>query len=182
MGVDINPLTKIGYCAILQPERRTVMKKSNLWASLLFAALLFTAALLLAGRPAQADPPHCGHVPVGTVLAWYGDIDDLPRGFVLCDGDDGTPDLQGKFLMGANADYPPGVIGGQNATSHSHTFSAQTGKSILAPAWVSSKGRNVGITVANEGHDHEVTGITDLATVDNRPEFMAVHFVMCVGK
>ena len=37
----------------------------------------------------------------GMIVAWYGSIMDIPSGWVLCDGKNGTPDLSDKFIMGA---------------------------------------------------------------------------------
>ncbi len=41
-------------------------------------------------------------IPQGTVIAWYGDITHLPDGWVLCDGNNGAPDLRNKFILGAD--------------------------------------------------------------------------------
>lgn len=38
--------------------------------------------------------------PEGTILPYTGDLAKIPRGWVLCDGTNGTPDLTGRFLEG----------------------------------------------------------------------------------
>ena len=38
--------------------------------------------------------------PEGTILPYTGDLAKIPRGWVLCDGTNGTPDLRGRFLEG----------------------------------------------------------------------------------
>jgi hypothetical protein len=134
--------------------------------------------VLLLGPPAQAQPKHCNHIPLHVILIWYGEADEVPRGFALCDGTNGTPDLRGLFIMGTNDDYPMGTVGGQNYTIHTHTFSGSTEKPVLVPKPVA----NGGIRAADEGHTHTFSGITDPAGFDNRPEFLSVHFIMCVGK
>lgn len=40
-------------------------------------------------------------VPDGTIFAWYGSLDNIPYGYALCDGNNGTPNLIGKFIVGA---------------------------------------------------------------------------------
>lgn len=35
-------------------------------------------------------------LPTGTIIAYHGD--DIPAGWAICDGDNGTPDLIGKFI------------------------------------------------------------------------------------
>ena len=39
-------------------------------------------------------------LPVGTILPYVGDIADIPEGWALCDGSNGTPDLRNRFLEG----------------------------------------------------------------------------------
>jgi len=41
-------------------------------------------------------------VPPGTILPWLPTEDELPAGWVVCDGTYGTPDLRGLFLRGAS--------------------------------------------------------------------------------
>ena len=43
-------------------------------------------------------------LPIGTILPYTGDLNKIPRGWVLCDGTNGTPDLTGRFLEGALSD------------------------------------------------------------------------------
>jgi len=38
------------------------------------------------------------------ILAWYGSIATIPSGFSLCDGNNGTPDLRDRFVIGAKED------------------------------------------------------------------------------
>ena len=40
-----------------------------------------------------------GMIPIGGIIFWSGSITDLPHGWTLCDGNDNTPDLRGKFIM-----------------------------------------------------------------------------------
>ena len=43
-------------------------------------------------------------LPIGTIVAYSGDVSYIPDGWHLCDGTGGTPDLRDRFLMGtANA-------------------------------------------------------------------------------
>jgi len=43
-------------------------------------------------------------VPVGVIVAWSGTIANIPSGWVLCDGQNDTPDLRDKFVIGAAQD------------------------------------------------------------------------------
>lgn len=66
-----------------------------------------------------APMPTWGYpVPSGTVFMWSGAVADIPYGYVLCDGQNGTPDLRNKFVIGAGSSYSPGATGG--AATHTH--------------------------------------------------------------
>ncbi len=43
-------------------------------------------------------------VPRGVIAMWTGAIVDIPFGWVICDGANGTPDLRDKFVVGARQD------------------------------------------------------------------------------
>ncbi len=60
--------------------------------------------------------------PTGLIQLWSGAASNIPLGWALCDGTNHTPDLRGRFLVGAGGTgYPdqPGSSG--NATQHAHT-------------------------------------------------------------
>ena len=53
-------------------------------------------------------------VPKGTILPWYGSSHSVPKGYALCDGQNGTPDLRGRFLVGVDGStYKLGSKGGE---------------------------------------------------------------------
>ena len=54
----------------------------------------------------------------GAIILWSGAIVDIPSGFVLCNGANGTPDLRDKFIVGAGTSYAVGGTGG--SLTHSH--------------------------------------------------------------
>ena len=41
-------------------------------------------------------------IPKGVIVVWSGQSTNIPFGWALCDGSNGTPDLRGKFVMGFN--------------------------------------------------------------------------------
>lgn len=55
----------------------------------------------------------------GMIVLWSGAVVDIPPGWHLCDGDDGTPDLRNRFVIGAGDTYNPDDAGG--SSSHVHT-------------------------------------------------------------
>lgn len=69
--------------------------------------------------------------PVGSIVIWSGTADDIPTGWHLCDGTNGTPDLRDKFVLGAGTGHSVGDSGGSEEVkltstqipTHSHTLS-----------------------------------------------------------
>ena len=64
-----------------------------------------------------------GAMPSGAIILWYGTT--APAGWKICDGTNGTPDLRGRFVVGAgingspaagdiNPTYTVGATGGKN--------------------------------------------------------------------
>ena len=77
--------------------------------------------------------------PSGGIIMWSGSIAAIPSGWYLCDGTNGTPNLQDKFIVGAGSAYSVGATGGNSSTSlstanlpaHTHTFSGSTSTASL---------------------------------------------------
>lgn len=71
-------------------------------------------------------------VPTGMITMWSGSV--VPDGWALCDGQNGTPDLRGRFVLGASTDHSLGTSGGSETVAltidqipeHSHTLSYNT--------------------------------------------------------
>lgn len=71
-----------------------------------------------------------GGVPLGGIIAWSGAAAAIPAGYSLCNGQNGTPDLTGRFILGG---AEKGVAGGSAKISidqmpaHTHTGSTAVG-------------------------------------------------------
>ena len=46
----------------------------------------------------------------GMIILWYGDTNNVPTGFALCDGTNDTPDLRDKFVVGAGSGYTQMIL------------------------------------------------------------------------
>lgn len=76
-----------------------------------------------------------GGVPAGIIAIWSGSGDNAPGGWALCDGQNGTPDLRDRFVLGAGDTYEVGTSGGEAAhtlttaemPSHRHNMSGTYG-------------------------------------------------------
>jgi hypothetical protein len=70
------------------------------------------------------SPPAATPIPTGAILLWSGSIGSIPAGYVLCNGNNGTPDLRNRFIVGAGSTYAVDASGGSAdaiVVSHNHT-------------------------------------------------------------
>lgn len=68
----------------------------------------------------------------GIICLWSGAVVDIPEGWHLCDGTEGTPNLRDKFIVGAGSSYAPGETGGN--TTHTHTIASSGSHTHTLPA------------------------------------------------
>jgi microcystin-dependent protein len=78
-----------------------------------------------------------GTIPVGGIIMWSGTISNIPSGWALCNGSNGTPDLRSKFIVGAGTD-----------TATTWEFSKTTGSETFTNSQTSP---NVGATGGSVG-------------------------------
>ena len=77
-----------------------------------------------------------GGAPAGCIVLWSGAASDIPDGWHLCDGTNGTPDLRDRFVIGAGNAYTPGATGGnaqitltkEQLPAHTHTYYETSGR------------------------------------------------------
>ncbi len=62
----------------------------------------------------QADDMH---IPKGLISMWSGSIEAIPTGWALCNGENGTPDLRDRFIVGVGGDYEIGDTGGLDSVT-----------------------------------------------------------------
>lgn len=65
-------------------------------------------------------------IPSGVIVMWSGSIAAIPSGWFICDGNNGTPNLRDRFVIGAGSAYAVGGTGGSKdavVVSHTHTGS-----------------------------------------------------------
>ncbi len=64
-----------------------------------------------------------GAFVTGMIIAWSGASNAIPTGFVICDGNNNTPDLRDKFIIGAGNNYAVDATGGSKdavVVEHKH--------------------------------------------------------------
>lgn len=57
---------------------------------------------------------------LGMIVMWFGSLLNIPENYVLCNGENGTPDLRDRFIVGAGGVLVPGTTGG--GVNHEHDF------------------------------------------------------------
>ena len=65
-----------------------------------------------------------GMTPSGGIIMWAGSTSDVPTGWALCDGTNGTPNLLDRFVVPAGGTYAAGQTGNGsvNITATNQTF------------------------------------------------------------
>lgn len=101
----------------------------------------------------------------GDIKLWSGAIVDIPAGWALCDGTNGTIDLTDKFVVAAGATYAVGDTGGANSVtlsesqipSHTHTASTGSNGSHTHSGTANSAGIHSHSGSANSAGSHSHT-------------------------
>jgi microcystin-dependent protein len=145
-----------------------------------------------------------GGVPAGVIVMWSGPQSAIPDGWVLCDGQNGTPDLRDTFALGAQTGQAPGgpvgshtkTLSASNLPAHTHPLTIDAGGAHTHGTRIrddnnfedgSNKGgaddtsSSDGITTTSSGnHTHTGTaGSTGSgAPIDVRPRYYVLAFIM----
>lgn len=101
---------------------------------------------------------------------WPGSIASIPPGFVLCDGNNGTPDLRDRFIVGAGSIFDVGDTGG--AAFHTHDFTSDG----HVHSFAAGDEMQVGTDFDDETDSSQDSGTT--SEDSNLPPYYALAFIM----
>lgn len=121
-------------------------------------------------------------VPSGIICAFRGQT--APAGWALCNGQNGTPDLRDRFIVGMGSEHLYGSSGGRSAITetlplppHSHEYL----KAKVVPA-VAERATNIPARVisscALEESDTSLSGSSASIEWKCEPPFYALAYVM----
>ena len=132
----------------------------------------------------------------GMIILWSGAADAIPSGFVLCDGNNSTPNLTDRFIVGAGSGYAVNATGGSaDATlpSHYHNYpgddqlTAANGKSGgtqfgTTPTWSNtfddSFNYDATSTLTGGAKLWRTTTVGESVTNKNLPPYYALCYIM----
>ncbi len=132
-----------------------------------------TSGYFLKAQGAGVDPVYAAAsaVPSGLIAMWHGLIANIPSGWVICDGNNSTPNLLARFVEGvATAGTNPGDTGGatsKTSASHLHTVP-------LTPYMSGTLGNYVAWATTPTLNTSSVT----VTITDIRPLYYDVAFIM----
>ena len=108
----------------------------------------------------------------GMIIMWNSTVASIPSGWVLCDGNNSTPDLRDKFIVGAKQDdsgtAKTNVTGSLLQTGGSNSTTTSIGNSAGgAYIWTTANQYQLGVQKIDHTH-----------TADIVPPFYALCFIM----
>jgi len=166
------------------------VEKASISSAGAFTSTTIDATALTGNLPAIDGSSLTGveGVPSGCILMWSGAITAIPSGWVICDGNNSTPNLTDRFVIHADADSggtnDVGDTGGSATTgahtltisempSHDHDMTGrnQDRSDVTDGLRTSGMGTNYGVDTGNRGgggsHTHTAT-----------PKYYALAFIM----
>ena len=123
-----------------------------------------TTALACSGNAATASAAEPGSalanqlsaipqgVPIGTIVMWSGD-NNIPTSWALCDGQNATPDLRGRFVMGSGD--------GSSAEGIANTYNIgdSGGQETVTLTVDEMPTHNHAIDINDPGHKHQISTV-----------------------
>ena len=134
---------------------------------------------------------HQAQLPSGVIVMWSGSMERIPKGWSLCDGTKGTPDLRDRFVVGAGSSAHVGVKGGsyshghkQDTHSHRVTMPRSRVNTLRIPYGSRGNYGSLNYKIQQQRHyaDSRVANSSKLApviqTAQNLPPYLKLVFIM----
>ena len=161
------------------------------------AASYSSSAVIAVDSIGKVEKAEGALTPIGGIIIWSGASDGVPNGWRLCNGQNGTPDLRNRFIVGAGDTYSVGGSGGSaDAVIVSHTHTATVTDPGHNHTFTQEDARGSGAAGSEDGNssfglvstNSSTTGISvsinttgSSATNANLPPYYSLAYIMYVG-
>lgn len=127
-----------------------------------------------------AAMPSDSGIPAGTIVIWSGETGAIPGGWALCNGENGTPDLRGRFVLGGGGTYDPGATGGSEEVKlTSDQIPSHYHKLFVSENGLSGSGMDVFSYGKNGVYTSTYTGAVGGSKAhSNMPPYYALCYIM----
>lgn len=112
-------------------------------------------------------------INIGVITAFAGGLGNIPPGWFLCDGTNGTPDLRDKFIVATGPNFSMDDEGG--AVNHDHDFTSNLHDHDL----VAGDDIQAGTGFPNKVATNTTSGTTD--PKNNLPTYYALAYIQYQG-
>lgn len=113
--------------------------------------------------------------PSGAILIWSGSVASIPSGWYLCDGNNSTPNLRDRFVVGAGSSYAVGDTGGE--ATHTLTIGEMPSHDhVVTGGTAGGSGHVRRDALNNSNHTSNATG--GGGAHENRPPYYALAYMM----
>lgn len=120
-----------------------------------------------------------GAIVKGIIVMWSGPVEQIPTGWALCNGQNGTPDLRDRFIVGAGNSYAVASTGG--AATVTLTIAQMPAHSHRYSHIVASTDGGGSFPASNNDSplwDFDTTTVGGNQPHENRPPYYALAFIM----
>lgn len=117
-------------------------------------------------------------IPSGGIIIWSGAADAIPNDWVLCDGENGTPDLRDKFVLGAGTSHPVDSNGGSEKVTLTVDQMPAHSHFIMNNNVMFSRGTNGTASFLSGTGKAQSTAAGESLPHDNMPPYYALCYIM----
>ena len=137
-----------------------------------------------------------GHdlIPKGMIIMWHPEqpTDKAPEGWAICDGDNGTPDLRGRFVRGVDPNGQNtklGNTGGTEEVEYTIKNMPRHNHEISKGKYFEAQSKIYGNNNTDRGHVNLTESFSDKLQYtnakkdgdgwhENRPPYYAIYYIM----